>query len=367
MYEILIIQEIQNQKTNKEASNMSVNTVLGKINADELGAVLPHEHIYIDLTTFFSEPEQLGKKTLSHQKVAMDNLGVLSRHPYAIKDNLIIDDPKVQERELMFYKKAGGATIVDATVKGIGRDPMLLRDISNVVGINIITCTGYYVNSSHPSDMDERSIDQLTDEMVQDITIGIEGTKIKAGVIGEIGISEILYPNEEKILNAAAKAQKSTGLGILVHINPWTTNGIQALKILLDSGVKPNKICICHVDVENRSDYILELLKSGAYVEFDNWGKEYFVNKLDRRPGYDCFKRDTERVALVKKLVDMGYNSRILLSCDVCLKNLLHTYGGWGYDHILTNIVPMMEEFGITDNQIELMIRKNPAEFLDVQ
>ena len=83
-----------------------------------------------------------------------------------------------------------------------------------------------------------------------------------------------------------------------------------------------------------------------------------------RNSGYGCFVHDTQRVALVKKLIGMGYLEQILLTCDLCLKNLLHCYGGWGYDHVLTNIVPMMEEFGISQEQINIMLKENPANWL---
>ena len=116
--------------------------------------------------------------------------------------------------------------------------------------------------------------------------------------------------------------------------------------------------------MENREDYILELLKKGVYVEFDNFGKEYYIRREVRNSGYGLFVHDTERVSLLKKLIDMGYIKQILLTCDLCLKNLLHSYGGWGYDHVLTNIVPMMEDEGITNEQIKTMLVKNPADWL---
>ena len=73
---------------------------------------------------------------------------------------------------------------------------------------------------------------------------------------------------------------------------------------------------------------------------------------------------DTDRVKLLKKMIDDGYLAQILLSCDVCLKNLLHKYGGWGYDHLLTNVVPMMEDEGITSEQINTMLVENPKAWL---
>ena len=118
------------------------------------------------------------------------------------------------------------------------------------------------------------------------------------------------------------------------------------------------------MDVENREDYIYALLQKGVYVEFDNFGKEYYIRREVRNSGYGLFVHDTERVALLKKLIDDGFVNQLLLACDVCLKNLLHKYGGWGYDHVLSNIVPMMEDEGITQEQILTMLQKNPADWL---
>jgi phosphotriesterase-related protein len=109
---------------------------------------------------------------------------------------------------------------------------------------------------------------------------------------------------------------------------------------------------------------VRSLLEKGVFVEFDNFGKEYYIRREVRNSGYGCFVRDTERVTFLKKLIDMGYLDRILLACDVCLKNLLHKYGGWGYDHVLTNILPMMEDEGITPAQIQTLLVKNPADWL---
>jgi len=132
----------------------------------------------------------------------------------------------------------------------------------------------------------------------------------------------------------------------------------------LDAGVAPDRICISHIDVENREDYVFGLLEKGVYVEFDNFGKEYYIRREVRNSGYGLFVHDTERVSFLKKLIEAGYLDQILLSCDVCLKNLLHTYGGWGYDHVLTNIIPMMEDAGITQEQIKTLLVENSANWL---
>ena len=341
---------------------MNIKTVTGVIDRKGLGITATHEHVLLDLTAFYQALPVPGIDDPATQKVEMWNLGILSRDCYALKDNLFLADEDVAADELMFFKNAGGNTIVDASLPGIGRNPKALRRIAEKTGLNIIMGTGFYVGETHPKALDSMTDEAIGDLMVGELTEGVDG--ICAGYIGEIGISEIFDDKERRVLRAAAIAHKKTGAAINVHINPWTTNGIEAADILLSAGVAPDKICISHVDVENREDYIYALLQKGVYVEFDNFGKEYYIRREVRNSGYGLFVHDTERVTLLKKLIDDGFVNQLLLACDVCLKNLLHKYGGWGYDHVLSNIVPMMEDEGITQEQILTMLQKNPADWL---
>ncbi|MBQ7380566.1 MAG: hypothetical protein IJW69_00620, partial [Clostridia bacterium] len=311
----------------------------------------PHEHIFIELTAFFEKRELRDCESPETASVTMDKLGILNRDPYALRDNLIMNDYDTQKKEILRFKKAGGGSIVDATVPGIG----------------VVMGTGYYVCSTHPEAMKAMSEPEIADMMVHEIEVGAEGTDVKAGVIGEIGISEIFNEEERRVLRASAIAHKKTGVGVLVHINPWTQNGLEATDILLSHGVDPKKIAISHVDVENNMDYMRAMLKKGVYIEFDNFGKEYYVDREARRSGYGLFVHDTDRVSCLKMLIDEGYVNQLLLSCDVCLKSCLRTYGGYGYDHVLTNIVPMMQDAGISDGDIHQMLYENPLAFLDVE
>lgn len=344
---------------------MSIQTVTGEIKREEMGIVTPHEHIFIDLTGFFTERPVRYIENPAEEKVKMENLGVLSRDPYALKDNLLMLDYEVQKKEIMYFKNAGGRTVVDATTIGIHRKPLLLKKMAEETGLNIIAGTGYYVGGTHSAKVRAMKPAELARIMIHELEVGMDDTGIKAGLIGEIGISEVFDESERNVLRGAAIANKETGAGVMVHINPWTVNGIEASEILFEEGIKPDRIAICHIDVENREDYVFRLLESGVYIEFDNFGKEYYVNREIRNKGYGLFVTDAERVRFLKKLIDNGYLNQILLSCDVCLKTLLHTYGGWGYDHLLTNVIPMMEDEGITKEQIDTMLIKNPADFLE--
>lgn len=341
---------------------MNIKSVCSSLSRSELGITTTHEHVLLDLTAFFQELPIPGIDDPSTQPVEMWNLGILSRDCYALKDNLLLDNEELAIHELNFFKKAGGNTVVDASLPGIGRNPQALVRISKATGLNIIMGTGFYVGETHPKEFDTMSDEEIAELMVNELTVGVDG--VCAGYIGEIGVSEIFDDKERRVLRASAIAHKKTNASINVHINPWTTNGLEAADILLSAGVAPEKICISHIDVENRIDYIYALLKKGVYVEFDNFGKEYYIKREVRNSGYGLFVHDTERVALLKKMIDDGFKKQILLSCDVCLKNLLHTYGGWGYDHLLTNIVPMMQDEGISDEDIHTMLAINPADWL---
>lgn len=346
---------------------MPVITVQGVKDSGELGVITPHEHILIDLRNQFTCHPEVTRTWYAEQKVNIRNLDVLSRDPYAVRDNLLMNDVRLAERELLEFKKAGGDTVVDATSLGLGRDPEALLRLSRATGLNVIAGSGYYTYDTHPRDMEARSVEQIAEEIVRDITVGMQGTGIRAGVIGELGTSVEIYPNERKVLQAAAMAQLRTGAGVIVHTYPWGKRGLEALGILTEGGVPARKVSINHVDVELDPDYCARIAEAGAFFEFDNFGKEFFIDRRYRGFAGGVFARDIERVKVLKQLIDGGWLSHILMSCDVCLKTLLHRYGGWGYDHILTHVVPMMLDEGITGEQIDAILKDNPRVFLDMK
>ncbi|MEG1812596.1 MAG: hypothetical protein RR296_05285 [Clostridia bacterium] len=344
---------------------MSVMTVLGKVDARELGVVTPHEHIFIDMSVFFSEPEEIRAKRVSRGPVTIEKLGTLKRNPFAVLDNVQMMDVETQIAEINCFKYAGGRTVVDASNVGLGRDPELLREASVRTGMHVVAGSGFYVEGAQKKATLALAVPQLESQIVREIEVGIGHTDIRAGFIGEIGVSHVMWPFEEKSLTAACRAQTRTGAPLMVHINPWSTQGLNAMQIVKDHGIVPGKVVICHSDVENNEDYIFRLLDMGVYVEFDNFGKEMNTDLWDCAPGSGRFVTDWDRVHLLQKMIARGYTSQLLLSCDICLKSLLHAYGGWGYDHVLTHIVPMLREVGVTQEQVDEMLITNPARWLD--
>ncbi len=168
---------------------MSIITVTGAIHKDELGITSTHEHAIINAKSQLRIPDNEAQKALFYQKLNIENLGVVKRNPLSIADNHLLSDPDLAKEELLFFKKAGGNSIVEVTNHGIGRDAKALRYISASSGVNIIAGCGYYCYDSHPQDMGQRSIDTISSDIMAELNIGMDDTDIRAGVIGELGMS----------------------------------------------------------------------------------------------------------------------------------------------------------------------------------
>jgi phosphotriesterase-related protein len=341
---------------------MSLMTVTGPIETNQMGVTLVHEHLFIDLQNQFTEFTDPEKKRISQEKVNINNLGRLRLNPYAVKDNLVLDNMDHAAWEMIAFKKAGGHTVVDCTSIGINREPQKLRELAKVSGINIVAGSGYYTQDTHPKEMPGWGAEVIADQIVRDFVDGIEGTDVKAGIIGEIGTSKEILPDEAKNLLAAALAFKRVGAPVQVHTYPWSQAGLEALDLLIENGVAPEKIVLCHLDIEPDMAYMKAALDKGVYVEFDNFGKEFVIDPSDRGFAGGIFIRDLERIQIIKKLVDDGYERQILVTNDICLKSMLCCYGGWGYSHILKNIVPLMHSEGIKQDLIDVFLQNNPRD-----
>ena len=165
---------------------MSLVTVRGSVDPSAISIVSPHEHIFVDIRNQYTEPENRSRRKRGRERVNIKNLDTLSRDPYAVKDNLVLDKVRVARQELMCFKDAGGEGLVDATPVGIGRVPLALRKISESTGLHIVMGCGYYTADTHPADMEDKSIEQIEAEIISDIQEGVGETGIRAGVIGEI-------------------------------------------------------------------------------------------------------------------------------------------------------------------------------------
>lgn len=337
----------------------SVNTVTGPVDAGALGIVLAHEHILSDLSCLWHEPADANRADLVNAPITLQNRGLLQSDPYHSRTNMLLDDVKLAIGELQEFKKYGGGTVVDLSSATIGPYPQMLRDIAKSTGLNIIAGCGFYTKRAHPSWIANASVDKIAERMILDLTVGFEGTDIRAGIIGEIGSSKPIHPDEEKVLCAAAVAQRQTLAAINVHLPIFGKQGHRVLDILERENADLSHVALSHLDEVLDHQYHVELAKRGVYVEFDCFGSEfYFDEDGEREPS------DPERIRLLIKLIDAGFASQILISQDVCTKLHLLEYGGYGYAHILRSIVPRLQKLGVDNALLDQIMIDNPANLL---
>jgi phosphotriesterase-related protein len=341
-------------------------TVLGDVPASSLGTTLAHEHLFIDLRNQFREPSDEGRRASSREPVSDAYLAVLERNPYALVDNLVLDDMDLVVAEVDRFKAVGGGTIVDCTPRTLGRHPHGLREVSERTGLNVVAGCGYYTEDTHPADMDDRPVEAIAEELIRELTDGIDGSPIRAGVIGEIGTSAELHPNERKSLMAAAMAHRTVPTAIHVHTFPWAREGLEVADILIDAGVAPPKVVIDHLDVDIDTGYLAALLERGVTIEFDCFGKEYQIDASDEAFAPGPFAKDAERVDVLVDLIEKGRADQLLIANDICFKTLLVTYGGRGYTHVITDIVPMLRERGVDEDTIGTLLVANPARLYSI-
>jgi len=334
-----------------------IQTITGEIDKKDLGLTLPHEHILIDMTNCVDITGNEPK--IFHEKITNSNRYAVFSDPYAILDNALIENDQVAISELKIFKEFGGSTIVDCTPDEIGRNPEKLKRISAMTGVNIVMGCGHYYDKTHSEKIKNASIKEFVEEMRKDLTIGACGTEIKAGLIGEIGTSATISESERKVVRAAGIVSGELDKAVHVHTDLYTENGYEIVEILKNEGAKANRICIDHIDVLIRPEYIYRLLDLGVYIEFDNFGKEFYVNK-ERRFAYDL-----ERVKIIKDIIEKGYENQILITNDICLKTMLAAYGGNGYAHILNTVRYMLIEEGVSEKIYKKIMTENVAEFLD--
>ena len=148
-------------------------TVLGPVDPSTLGMTTTHEHIFIDFVCMYTPPTEASAKHLGEEQVTMENLGWVRYDPFRNIDNLELLDEDLAIYEIALFGRVGGGTIVDATTIGIGRDPLALARVARATGVNIVMGAGYYVDIVHPDDMDDRSEDEITQQMIDELTVGV--------------------------------------------------------------------------------------------------------------------------------------------------------------------------------------------------
>ncbi|MDE2857200.1 MAG: phosphotriesterase-related protein [Chloroflexota bacterium] len=303
------------------SDNLRVHTVLGEIEPSALGRTLMHEHIFCDL--------------------------------YRVTGRLneLLNDEALAVEELAALRKAGGTALVEVTTPDMGRDPEALCRIAEKTELHIIMGTGWYRQPFYPPDIDRLLTNELADRIISELTDGVSGTGIRAGVIGEIGIHlDYATAQEERVLRAAARAQKATGAPLTTHASMYPV-GLQQLEVLKDEGVDMSRVIIGHCDTYLDQSYHLAILESGAYVQFDTVGRNHM-------------NPDSRRASAFAELARLGWKHKLLLSSDRCHRSDLRAFGGLGYGYVFTGFFDLLRARGVDDETLDAITIENPRRVL---
>jgi|SRR6185436_4521477 len=325
------------------ARRTSVNTVLGPIESSKLGLTLSHEHINASSAGIWQAwPELLGGRA-KFVAAAVD--------------------------QLKRAKDEGVSSIIDCTTIDLGRDIRLMEEISRKSGMQVIAATGHWLDPSNT--MRARTIEELTDFFVREITVGIEGTGIKAGVI-KVANGAMIDAFGEKLLRAASRASKATGLPMTTHSPGAQRVGEKQAVIFEEEGVSPSKVCIGHTD-NSPADYQSGLARRGYYLGMDQLprGGPAPPGTPLQGPGALTWE---QRYAQIKALVDAGFANRLMLGNDHSLGMTLQTTASDplrvaqnpdGMLFVVRKAIPALRKIGIPDEAIRTMSVEVPRRFLE--
>jgi len=342
----------------KTSLSGKAQTVLGPVDGDAMGITLPHEHLLIDFKVMFKEPETAADKGRALAPVTMANLGWVRQNFSSNLDNLRLLDEDVARDEALLFKEAGGQTMVDPTNGGLSRDPIALARIARATGLNIVMGAGYYVQAAHPPALSAKSVDQITREIVSDLTVGVGDTGIRAGLIGEIGCTWPWTDDEKKVMRAAVAAQKETGAPLMIHPGRNRRAPSEILDFVRQEGGNVKRTIMCHIDrtIADKK-HLMDLAQTGCYLEYDLFGLE--TSYYPYNPDFDM-PNDGGRMAQILRLIQDGHARQVLMSHDIAYKHLLTKWGGCGYHHLLVNVVPRLRRKGLDDQGIRDLLVDNP-------
>jgi 5-phospho-D-xylono-1,4-lactonase len=303
-----------------------VRTVLGDVPVSELGAVYCHEHL-------FCRP---GDDT-------QPGFG-----------DLVLDDTDRSAEELRIFSRAGGGTVVDVSTSEYGRDAARLAEISKLTSVNVVAATGHIMETlwDGVEDIAGRSDSDLVAELVRDLTEGFpDAPGVRAGVI-KVGTSmDGPTRDEERMLCAAAEAQRITGAPITTHTTRGTAP-LEQIRIFTDAGADLSHVIIGHQDHRLDWDDHLAIVEAGCFIGYDCVSKEQYVP-------------DAERIGFIKRLIEAGHGGQICLSGDLARRSYLTAYGGGpGLSYVLWRFIPWLRQSGVSEDAARRLIVDNPARLL---
>lgn len=301
-----------------------VETVTGTVATSELGRVLTHEHVLVDF---------VGADQVSPERYdAGEAFAAMLPH-------------------LVDLKAAGIDTLVECTPEWLGRDPALLRRLSEASGVLLITNTGFYRDPYLPHWAHEATAEELAALWIEEARGGIGGTGIKPGFI-KIAVNEgELSEVQAKIVRAAALTSRATGLRIHSHTTTAAT-ALEQLDILAEVGLPGSRLVVVHADATPDLDLHGRLAARGAWLSYDGIRAENAEAKVELV--CDALAR---------------WPDQLLISQDAGWYQVGEPSGGqvtpWSW--LPREFPPLLRVAGVTEEQVEGLLIANPARLLAIQ
>lgn len=343
-------------KLSRDALRGRAQTVLGLIDPADLGATLMHEHLLFDIRTpaMRADPDQGPEITLC-------NCFAINYGAKKMPGNYRLTCEATATAELVDMKAAGGRTVVELTVGGLEPRPNGLVAVAREAGVNVIMGCGHYVEEYQPAMNRSRGVEHFAAEMVEQITLGAWGSDVRAGIIGEIGCQAPWTELEKRVMAGAVLAMAETGAALNVHPGRDPDQPQEVAGFIRAHGADPGRVIISHIDRtifdETR---LLRLADAGVVIEFDLFGQEgayYALSDID-------MPNDAIRLRWIRTLIEHGHLERVVISHDICYRTRMTRYGGHGYGHIFSNVVPMMRRRGFSQAEIDTILVGNPRRLL---
>lgn len=332
-----------------------VRTVTGDRPASSFRAVLIHEHVLFDIVP----PSLDGDRDAP---ITLRNRWQTNYRSNETAANAQQRDVAVATEELAALVADGGDLIVDQSVAGLARDPLGLRRVSEASGCALVACAGTYTAPYLCPSVCAMDEGELTARFVHEVSGGLDGTDVRAGLIGEIGCSDPVQDIERRAIRAAARASRETGAAISVHPGRAPEAPFEIVRILEAEGADLHRCVICHMDrTYPDGDGPLALARTGVNVEWDFFGIETSHYWMD--PDVEL-PTDRARLRHIRRLFDAGLSDRVLISQDICTRTRLLSFGGHGYGHLFRNVRAMMGRVGFSTEEIDRLLRLNPLRLL---